>query len=135
VPGSCLSDWHRACLYADQLVQMRGLPRPRRMDMFRQYPASNAIIDRLIDETQDLLDDNWPAVARVAKALYQHVRIEQPALDALIVGKVFARRTSGVASIGTTASRVLELVNEFFAPARAPPSGRGSRSTTNQLPA
>ena len=87
VIGDRFDDWSRAYGCADRLVQIRRLPRPERMDILRQYPASTLIIERSAAETKQLLTNHWPAVVRVAKALHHNARIKQPALDDLIAGR------------------------------------------------
>jgi hypothetical protein len=87
---NCFDDWGKAYACADRLVRIRRLPRPQRMDIFRQYPATTLIIERTAAETERLLAANWPAVTRVAKALHRNAYLKQPELDALIAGR--ARR-------------------------------------------
>lgn len=40
-----------------------------------------------IDQTKALLEANWGAVERVAKALHFNKGLDQPAIDALIAGQ------------------------------------------------
>jgi hypothetical protein len=87
VQGSCAGDWFMLFATADRLVQIRGLPRPKAMNILRQYPATLEIIERLAGETQHLLDANWSAVTRVAKALHRILSLKQDALDDLIAGR------------------------------------------------
>jgi hypothetical protein len=87
VQCNCIHDWFAAYHCADHLVQIRRLPRPERMDISRQYPATILIVERSAAETEQLLEAHWAAIVRVAKALHRSVFLEQLELDALIAGR------------------------------------------------
>ncbi len=46
----------------------------------------NATLARLQGETKDILKEHWPAVKRVAKALFEHDRLDQAEIDRLMAG-------------------------------------------------
>lgn len=109
VQGNCIDDWGHAYARADRLVQICRLPRPRRMDIFWQYPASTLIVERAAAETKQLLGNHRPAVTRVAKALHRNARLEQPALDDLIAGRPIRLDKSTVSLSPSAAQRLREL--------------------------
>jgi hypothetical protein len=48
--------------------------------------SDRATLERLRRETKAMLDENWPAVKRVAKALFERDHLDQAELDRLIAG-------------------------------------------------
>jgi len=46
----------------------------------------NATLERLQRETKAILNEHWPAVKRVAKALFENDRLDQAEIDNLIAG-------------------------------------------------
>ena len=72
---------------AHEIAVLRGLRRPKRLNIIRQYPATEKIIAAQVEQTETLIDANWDAIVRVAKALHFNPRLEQGAIDRLITGE------------------------------------------------
>jgi ATP-dependent Zn protease len=81
-----VTDLAGAYAHAHELVQILGLPRPERMNMMRAYPATEKLVDDLLDETKALIAAHWSAIDRVARALHRHEFLDQAAVDTLIAG-------------------------------------------------
>jgi hypothetical protein len=73
-------------IHAHKIAGLRGLPKPMHVNIMRVYPATVEIVETLAQETDALIESNWPAIIRVAKALHHNAVLKQDAIDRLIAG-------------------------------------------------
>jgi ATP-dependent Zn protease len=55
IQGNCTSDWSELYAHAHEIVGIRGLPKPKRVNIMHLYPATIGIVDAIAQETDALI--------------------------------------------------------------------------------
>jgi len=77
----------RAATHIALLLAGKPPPEPGEITLSGAVAGSyRATLERLRRETKAMLDEHWPAVKRVAKALFERDHLDQAELDRLIAG-------------------------------------------------
>jgi hypothetical protein len=86
IQGNSLTDWVVLYHHADEIARICKLPRPKRVNIPRTYPATIEIVTAIGREGATLIESNWAAIVRVAKALHRNAVLKQDVIDGLIAG-------------------------------------------------
>jgi hypothetical protein len=73
-------DTLRAWSHMEDWAMLRGLPQPVRGNL----DVYGNLIGDFKNETEDLIEANWPAIGRVARALHRNAVLGPVDLDAII---------------------------------------------------